>query len=74
MSWMKALVEHLGDAINDAVLEPVYRRVNGYLYDDEDKHEYDPEDDPEPPPPDPDPDYKGPDIPLHFNAWRDDEK
>ena len=70
MSWMKTFVEHLGDVIKDVVLEHASRRVNEYLYDDEDKHEYDPE----PPPPDPDSDYKGPDIPLHFNAWRDDEK
>ena len=68
MSWMKTLVEHLAEAVIDVVFEPRDRRG----YEDEDKHEYAPEDDREPPPPDPD--SKGTDIPLHFNAWRDDER
>ena len=71
MTWMKTLVEHLAGAVIDAVFEPRERRV----YEDEDPYAYDPEDVLEPPhpDPDPDPDYRGPDIPLHFNAWRDDK-
>ena len=72
MSWMKTLAKHIAERVIETVFEPPGHRV----YDD-DPYADDPGDDGEPLPPyhhpDPDPDDRGPEIPLHFNKWRDDE-
>ncbi len=73
MPWMKTLLKHIAEGVIETIFEPRGRRS----YEDEGAY-YGPGDDGEPLPPysdpDPDPYDRGPEIPLHFNKWRDDEE